>query len=111
MLRLSLIPLSHVDLDQGWLNHGCRFQKALGGSDILLDHPQPPAQISEVLCTPVPHNTCAWLIAGVNQSTVSHHTTRLVEAGLLSREQRGKWAYCTVIPGAFEELRSFLNLG
>ena len=48
---------------------------------------------------------------GVNQSTVSHHTTKLVDAGLLAREQRGKWAYYTVIPAAFQELRSVLDLG
>lgn len=47
---------------------------------------------------------------GVNQSTVSHHTTRLVDAGLLAREQRGRWAYYTAIPEAFAELRSFLDL-
>lgn len=31
--------------------------------------------------------------AGVGQSTVSHHLKVLVDAGLLEREQRGKWAY------------------
>lgn len=30
---------------------------------------------------------------GLAQSTVSHHLRLLVEAGLLSRTQRGKWAY------------------
>jgi ArsR family transcriptional regulator, arsenate/arsenite/antimonite-responsive transcriptional repressor len=30
---------------------------------------------------------------GLAQSTVSHHMKLLVEAGLLDREQRGKWAY------------------
>ncbi len=30
---------------------------------------------------------------GLAQSTVSHHLKLLVEAGLLSRTQRGKWAY------------------
>lgn len=48
---------------------------------------------------------------GINQSTVSHHTTTLVNAGLLAREQRGKWAHYTVIPTAFEQLRCVLHLG
>ncbi|MGD7003716.1 ArsR/SmtB family transcription factor [Corynebacterium halotolerans] len=48
---------------------------------------------------------------GVNQSTVSHHMKKLVDAGLLEREQRGRWAYYTVIREAFEDLRSFLDLG
>jgi ArsR family transcriptional regulator len=31
--------------------------------------------------------------AGLTQGTVSHHLKVLVESGLLTREQRGKWAY------------------
>jgi len=31
-----------------------------------------------------------------SQPTVSHHLKVLVEAGLLEREQRGKWAWFTV---------------
>ena len=30
---------------------------------------------------------------GLAQSTVSHHLKQLVDAGLLTRTQRGKWAY------------------
>lgn len=30
---------------------------------------------------------------GLSQPTVSHHMKILVEAGLVTREQRGKWAY------------------
>src|SRR5215213_10325020 len=30
---------------------------------------------------------------GLAQPTVSHHLKKLLEAGLLEREQRGKWAY------------------
>ena len=30
---------------------------------------------------------------GLSQPTVSHHMKLLVEAGLATREQRGKWAY------------------
>lgn len=30
---------------------------------------------------------------GRSQPTVSHHLRQLVEAGLISREQRGKWAW------------------
>jgi ArsR family transcriptional regulator len=38
--------------------------------------------------------------AGLTQGTVSHHLKVLVEAGLLAREQRGKWAYFTLTPSA-----------
>src|SRR5437867_5678550 len=30
---------------------------------------------------------------GLSQPTVSHHLKRLVDVGLLDREQRGKWAH------------------
>jgi ArsR family transcriptional regulator, arsenate/arsenite/antimonite-responsive transcriptional repressor len=39
---------------------------------------------------------------GLSQPTVSHHLKLLVDAGLLTREQRGKWAYYSLIPGALE---------
>jgi ArsR family transcriptional regulator, arsenate/arsenite/antimonite-responsive transcriptional repressor len=34
---------------------------------------------------------------GLSQPTVSHHLKQLVDAGLLTREQRGKWAYYRVV--------------
>lgn len=37
---------------------------------------------------------------GLAQPTVSHHLKILVEAGLLEREQRGRWAYYRAVPGA-----------
>jgi len=40
---------------------------------------------------------------GLSQPTVSHHMKLLVEAGLVTREQRGKWAFYRVVD---ETLRS-----
>ena len=37
---------------------------------------------------------------GLSQPTVSHHLKVLVDAGLITREQRGKWAYYSMVPGA-----------
>jgi ArsR family transcriptional regulator len=45
---------------------------------------------------------------GLSQPTVSHHMRILVEAGLLAREQRGKWAFYRVVPGAAERLSDAL---
>ncbi|MFT4229224.1 MAG: metalloregulator ArsR/SmtB family transcription factor [Microbacterium sp.] len=39
---------------------------------------------------------------GLSQPTVSHHMKQLVDAGLATREQRGKWAYYRVVDGALE---------
>lgn len=36
---------------------------------------------------------------GMSQSTLSHHLTKLVDAGVLHREQRGRWAYFTLDAG------------
>lgn len=41
---------------------------------------------------------------GLAQPTVSHHLKVLVEAGLLTREQRGRWAYYSLVPGALDSL-------
>ncbi len=35
---------------------------------------------------------------GLTQPTVSHHMKKLLDAGLIEREQRGKWAYFTSTP-------------
>lgn len=47
---------------------------------------------------------------GITQPTVSHHMKKLVDAGLVTREQRGKWAHYSVVPDALEELRELLSL-
>lgn len=39
---------------------------------------------------------------GLSQPTVSHHMKQLVDAGLASREQRGKWAYYRLVDGGLE---------
>lgn len=50
-------------------------------------------------------------IVGLSQPTVSHHMRQLVEAGLVTREQRGKWAYYAVVDGALVTLsRSLAHL-
>lgn len=42
------------------------------------------------------------------QSTVSHHMKILVDAGLLTRTQRGKWAFFALTEDATALLRNFL---
>lgn len=45
----------------------------------------------------------------LSQPTVSHHLKVLVDAGLLQREQRGKWAYYRLVPGALDALAALLS--
>ncbi|HIW99852.1 metalloregulator ArsR/SmtB family transcription factor [Brachybacterium sp. JHP9] len=47
---------------------------------------------------------------GISQPTVSHHMKKLVDAGLLTREQRGRWAHYSVVLSTFAELRAFLDI-
>jgi ArsR family transcriptional regulator len=47
---------------------------------------------------------------GLSQPTVSHHLKKLVDAGLLEREQRGKWAYFSIKPEAMARLASLSDL-
>lgn len=45
---------------------------------------------------------------GRSQPTVSHHLSTLVKAGLLEREQRGKWAWFRVRTDRLDQLRDAL---
>ena len=47
---------------------------------------------------------------GLSQPTVSHHLKRLTDAGLLEREQRGRWAYFTLNRDAVERLAAVADL-
>ena len=47
---------------------------------------------------------------GLAQSTVSHHLKKLTDAGLLEREQRGKWAYFSLKRDAVEKLAAVADL-
>lgn len=47
---------------------------------------------------------------GLSQPTVSHHLKRLTDAGLLVREQRGKWAHFSLEPDAIETLAAVADL-
>jgi ArsR family transcriptional regulator, arsenate/arsenite/antimonite-responsive transcriptional repressor len=46
----------------------------------------------------------------LSQPTVSHHMKKLVDVGLVEREQRGKWAYFTLIEEAVEKLAAVADL-
>jgi len=47
---------------------------------------------------------------GLSQPTVSHHLKKLTDAGLLEREQRGKWAYFSLKRDAVEKLAAVADL-
>jgi ArsR family transcriptional regulator len=46
----------------------------------------------------------------LSQPTVSHHLKKLMDAGLLDREQRGTWAYYSLRPDALGGRAAALDL-
>jgi ArsR family transcriptional regulator len=46
---------------------------------------------------------------GLTQATASHHLKKLTDAGLLEREQRGKWAYFSLNPEASARLAGLVD--
>lgn len=46
---------------------------------------------------------------GLSQPTVSHHMKQLVDAGLVAREQRGRWAFYRVVEGTLTTLSDALR--
>jgi ArsR family transcriptional regulator, arsenate/arsenite/antimonite-responsive transcriptional repressor len=47
---------------------------------------------------------------GLSQPTVSHHLKKLKEAGILEREQRGKWAYYSLKGEAARKLAAVVEM-
>ncbi len=45
---------------------------------------------------------------GLPQPLVSHHLKVLVDAGLMTRDKRGVWAYYALVPGALDALARVL---
>jgi ArsR family transcriptional regulator, arsenate/arsenite/antimonite-responsive transcriptional repressor len=58
------------------------------------------------------HVCCCELVPelGLTQATVSHHLKKLTDAGLLEREQRGKWAYFSLNPEASSRLAGLVQI-
>ncbi|WP_353651597.1 metalloregulator ArsR/SmtB family transcription factor [Nakamurella sp. A5-74] len=46
---------------------------------------------------------------GLTQPTVSHHLKVLLDAGLLTRDKRGVWAFFAVVPATFDRLAAVLS--
>ena len=63
------------------------------------------AQSEEPVCA------CEFIpVLGLAQATVSHHLKKLTDAGLLEREQRGKWAYFSLNPEASARLERLVRI-
>ena len=48
-------------------------------------------------------------VLGISQPTLSHHLKKLVESGLLQREQRGRWVHYRLDVAALGPIASFVT--
>src|SRR3954452_2369832 len=46
---------------------------------------------------------------GLSQPTVSHHLKVLVDAGLMTRDKRGVWAFYALVPGSLDAVAGLLG--
>jgi ArsR family transcriptional regulator len=96
----------------------------LGAPSLTDDQPQATAQLFKALADPhrvkilnllatSPEPVCVCEFTGplgISQPTVSHHLKKLVQAGLLDREQRGTWAYYSLNHDALDRLAAIADL-
>ncbi len=48
-------------------------------------------------------------LLGRSQPTMSHHLSHLVRAGIIEREQRGRWAWFRLRPGRLDDVARALS--
>jgi ArsR family transcriptional regulator len=98
--------------------------RPLGTRSIATEEAEATAQVFKALGDPArvkivsvlaasdePVCACEFVPAlGLSQATVSHHLKKLTDAGLLEREQRGKWAYFSLDSGALSRLETLVRI-
>jgi ArsR family transcriptional regulator len=91
-LAACCAPVTAGVLDHATADRLARVFKALGDPTRV--------RLLSLIAAATDGEACACdLIEPVNlsQPTVSHHMRQLVDAGLVTREQRGKWAYYRLV--------------
>ena len=74
-----------------------RCQDAAGIFAALSDVTRLQVALFIYRCSPNPVCACSFPeVFNISRSTISHHLTKLVNAGILGREQQGKWAYYSI---------------
>ncbi len=97
-------PLAATALSDDEAEATAALFKALGDPhrvrvvNLLLANPDQPVCVCDIT---------AYL--GLAQSTVSFHLKKLVNAGLLHRDQRGTWGYYSINPTAMKTLRDVVS--
>jgi ArsR family transcriptional regulator len=92
-------PLTEGSLDDEAAERLARIFKALGDATRV--------KLISIIAASDDAEACVCNLTepvGLSQGTVSHHMKVLTDAGLVTREQRGKWAYYRVVDGALSAL-------
>jgi ArsR family transcriptional regulator len=97
-------PLAAPSLDESEANATAELFKALAD-------PARVRIVNTLATNEEPVCACEFEPAlGLSQPTVSHHLRKLLDAGLVEREQRGKWAYFSLNREAAETLAAVADL-
>jgi len=97
-------PLGAPSLSDGQAEATARVFKALAD-------PHRVKIVNLLATSPDPVCVCEFTAPlGLSQPTVSHHLKKLVQAGLLEREQRGTWAYYSLNHDILGRLAATLDL-
>lgn len=97
-------PIGQDSLDSNEASDAARVLKALADPTRL--------QILSIIAAAPDGEACACHlpeIVGRSQPTVSHHLRTLTEAGVIEREQRGKWAWFKAEPETLATVAKFLS--
>ncbi|MGO1560894.1 Arsenical resistance operon repressor [Actinomycetales bacterium JB111] len=96
-------PMAGAPMDDSSANRLARSFKALGDPTRL--------RLVSLIAASDGSEACICDLTGpvgLSQPTVSHHMKTLADAGLVTREQRGRWAYYRLDDDAFDHLRAAL---
>lgn len=113
---MMVVDMKHLDLTDC-----CR---PLGASPLSEVEAEATAELFKALADPArvkivnllarsddPVCACEFIPAlRLSQATVSHHLKKLTDAGLLEREQRGKWAYFSLDPRTVSRLEGLVRV-
>ena len=69
-------------------------------------------RLVSILASAAPDAVCVCELVAplrLSQPTVSHHLRVLADAGILTREQRGKWAYYALVPDTLSAVAAALT--
>jgi ArsR family transcriptional regulator, arsenate/arsenite/antimonite-responsive transcriptional repressor len=104
MATARCVPLGAPSLSDDQVEATARLFKALAD-------PHRVKIVNLLAISPEPVCVCEFTgPLGLSQPTVSHHLKKLLDAGLLDREQRGTWAYYSLRRDALGGLAAALDL-